>query len=424
VVERSKDRVSHPSGLAGYKHHTTMQLSTGHLTYCTNIHPGENWPAHFLALQQNFPGIKAQVSPGQSMGIGLRLSNEASIELEKPENLADLKRWLSDNDAYVFTMNGFPYGEFHDTVVKDQVHAPDWTTVLRLDYTLRMFRILSQLLPAGMDGGISTSPLSYRHWFKTVDDLHRAAVTATDNILRVAEELIKIYRETGIVLHLDIEPEPDGILETGAEFIQWYQRFLLPTGVDRLSQKFDISADEAAMLIKQHITLCYDVCHFAIGYEPHQQVINELEVRGIKVGKIQISAALKADLPDDVATRQSIKETFERFNEPTYLHQVVAWITGDNVMRYPDLPEALADIQNPLAEQWRAHFHVPIFTKDYGLVQSTQSDIVEVLKIQKAKPFTNHLEAETYTWGVLPDEKKLPIGDSIARELNWIQEQL
>jgi hypothetical protein len=77
-----------------------------------------------------------------------------------------------------------------------------------------------------------------------------------------------------------------------------------------------------------------------------------------------------------------------------------------------------------LVEQWRAHFHVPIFTEEYGLVQSTQSDIIAVLNIQKNKPFTDHLEVETYTWGVLPDAKKLPINDSIARELNWVKDQL
>jgi hypothetical protein len=102
----------------------------------------------------------------------------------------------------------------------------------------------------------------------------------------------------------------------------------------------------------------------------------------------------------------------------------VAKKVNGHVKRYPDLPEALADIDNPMIEQWRAHFHVPIFTEEYGLVQSTQSDIVDVLSIQKAKSFTNHLEVETYTWGVLPDAKKLPIDDSIARELNWVKDQL
>ncbi len=75
------------------------------------------------------------------MGIGLRLSNEASLELIKKENLSEFKEWLKEQDAYVFTMNGFPYGGFHNTIVKDQVHTPDWTTSERVDYTLRLFHI-------------------------------------------------------------------------------------------------------------------------------------------------------------------------------------------------------------------------------------------------------------------------------------------
>ena len=401
-----------------------MQLSTGHLTYCTNIHAGENWPAHFAALEKNFPNIKAQVSPDKAMGLGLRLSNVASVELEKPANLTQFKQWLTANDAYVFTMNGFPYGEFHHTAVKDQVHAPDWTTQLRVDYTLRMFRILAQLLPEGMDGGISTSPLSYKYWHKTAEQLQQAKIVATDHILVVAEQLIKTYKETGVVMHLDVEPEPDGILETGEEFIKWYEDFLIPQGIEKIAEKFNVTDDEAERLIKQHITLCYDVCHFAIGYEPHQQVVDELEAKGLKVGKIQISAALNALLPGDVDLREPIKNAFARFDESTYLHQVVAKKVNGKLLRYPDLPEALRDIDNPLVEQWRAHFHVPIFTEEYGLVQSTQSDIVAVLDIQKSKAFTGHLEVETYTWGVLPDAKKLPINDSIARELNWVKNQL
>jgi hypothetical protein len=401
-----------------------MQLSSGHLTYCTNIHAGETWPAHFAALKQNFPTIKNQVSPDKTMGIGLRLSNVASVELHKPENLVEFKQWLQEHDAYVFTMNGFPYGEFHYAVVKDQVHAPDWTTDPRVDYTIRMFHILAQLLPANSEGGISTSPLSYKYWHKTPQELQRATTIATANILKIAEELIRINQLSGLLLHLDIEPEPDGILETGREYIDWYENVLLPQGKAVIAAKFNITEEEAEQAIKKHICLCYDVCHFAIGYEPHQQVIDELAAKGLKVGKIQISAALKAQLPQHYELRQPIIKAFERFNESTYLHQVVAKRIDGSLLRYPDLPEALADGENIAVAQWRAHFHVPIFTEEFGLVQSTQSDIVTVLDIHKKTPFTNHLEVETYTWGVLPDEKKLPLNDSIVRELNWVKDQL
>jgi hypothetical protein len=40
------------------------------------------------------------------------------------------------------------------------------------------------------------------------------------------------------------------------------------------------------------------------------------------------------------------------------------------------------------------------------------------------KPFTKHLEVETYTWEVLPSELKLPLQDSIIRELQWAKDIL
>ncbi len=164
-------------------------------------------------------------------------------------------------------------------------------------------------------------------------------------------------------MHLDIEPEPDGVLETGEEFIDWFENDLLRLGIPVIKEKFKISAQHAEDLIKKHLRLCYDVCHFAIGYEPHKKMINEVLKRGIKIGKIQISAALKCKMGE--GDRESIKQNFENFNEPTYLHQVVAKQTVGKLLRYPDLPQALNEIENPLVIEWRAHFHVPIFHEKF-----------------------------------------------------------
>lgn len=396
-----------------------MKINITDFTYCTNIHAGETWADHFIALKKNFPAIKNDLSPLAPMGIGLRLSNIASIEILEADNLSVFKQWLKDNGGYVFTMNGFPYGGFHDTVVKDQVHAPDWTTEDRVAYTSRLFNILTNLLPAGMEGGISTSPLSYRYWFTNAEDLLEAKKIATQNILRVAEQLYQMKLNKGVTMHLDIEPEPDGLLETGNEFITWFEADLLPAGISYFQNKLGLTATEAEKIIKEHITLCYDVCHFAIGYEPHGQVIDTLAQKGINIGKIQISAALKASFATDGYNRQDILTAFSNFNESTYLHQVVAKNSDGSLIRYPDLPDALAAHDN--ANEWRAHFHVPVFLENFGVLQSTQKDIVEVLKIQAEKKFTKHLEVETYTWGVLPNELKLPLTQSIIRELNWVK---
>jgi hypothetical protein len=396
-----------------------MLTSAGHLTYCTNIHPGESWAEHFQALKNYFPSIKEKISPDQPMGIGLRLSGEASMDLIKKENLVSFKKWLASQQAYVFTMNGFPYGGFHRTVVKDMVHAPDWTKQERVDYTVRLFHILSALLPADLDGGVSTSPLSYKPWFQSHEDLNRAKETATKNIIFIVEKLIDLHQSTNKLLHLDIEPEPDGVLSNGTDFIEWFENDLVPVGIPIIKERFHVSHQHAEDLIKEHLRLCYDVCHFAVGFEDHLQMIDNLQKRRIKIGKIQISAALKAQITEI----KMIKESFAKFNEPTYLHQVVAKTTDGKLLHFPDLPVALKDNHSQFAE-WRAHFHVPVFTEKFGLLSSTNDEIGQVLFQQKKKPFTQHLEVETYTWDVLPAGLKLPLQDSIVRELQWVKRVL
>ncbi|GHB76940.1 metabolite traffic protein EboE [Persicitalea jodogahamensis] len=398
-----------------------MKTTYGHLTYCSNIHPGEAWNAHFKELKDNLPYIRKELADGQPFALGLRLANDASIELSNPDRLQEFKDWLSEHDLYVFTMNGFPYGGFHDTVVKDQVHAPDWTTLDRTEYTKRLFSILAQLLPNGMDGGVSTSPLSYRFWWNDEGATDNAFQTATQNILQIADYLVEIKRETGKLMHLDIEPEPDGLLENSTEFVNWYRDHLLPMGIPYLQEKYGFTDSQAKDALLDHIRLCFDVCHVAVAYEEPKEVLERLNSEGIKVGKIQISSALKMDLKENKAEKiQSLRS----FNEPVYLHQVVARASNGTFEKYPDLPEALADESAANADEWRIHFHVPLFVDSYGKLNSTQAEIVKTLDLLKEKPFTQHMEVETYTWGVLPDEIQKPIGQSIVRELQWVLERL
>lgn len=407
-----------------------MKTPLGHLGYCTNIHAGEHWTEHFIALQQAIPALKQKLSPNAPFGIGLRLSNIASQELAEPQRLQEFQHWLTDNDCYVFTMNGFPYGGFHRTRVKDQVHAPDWRTPERVDYTIRLFRLLTALLPIHTAGGIteagiSTSPLSYRYWFQwnNRDERDLAFEATTQRLLTVVEELVRIKQQEGISLHLDIEPEPDGLLETADEFIEWFNLYLLPIGIERLNDEFGLSAGECEAALREHVQLCYDVCHFAVGYERAEDVLKKLQNNDLKVGKIQISAALKATFPVEKNSREAVLDQFKWFNEPIYLHQVVARNSDGELLRFPDLPEALLAFNKNHVE-WRSHFHVPLFVNDYGLLQSTQDDIIDVLRLQRKKPFTQQLEVETYTWEVLPEDLKMRLNDSIGRELEWVLNQV
>lgn len=399
-----------------------MKFSNFHLSYCSNIHPGESWEATFENLKHYIPEVRKNLDFEGPFGIGLRLSHEASLILEKPEELARFQTWLQGENAYVFTLNGFPYGDFHRTVVKDQVHFPDWTTPERKDYTIRSFKILAQLLPEGQDGGISTSPVSYRHWFKTQEAFDQGMEVATSHLMEVVAELAKIEAETGKLLHLDIEPEPDGILENSDEMVWLFTDWLLPKGAPELAKRLGISPKESEALIKRHIQVCYDVCHFAIVYEKPEETFEKFAKAGLKIGKVQISAALKLMLDQD---RGILKDQLSEFAESTYLHQVVGRNTDGSLISYPDLLPALEKLEDAKEEEWRIHFHVPVFMKKYGEFESTNFLIEEVLKVLQSKPeLSNHLEVETYTWEVLPPESRLPLAESISRELAWVISQL
>lgn len=402
-----------------------MRLDKVHLTYCTNIHGGEKWKDHFNELKLNVPKIKEVVSPNSPFGLGLRLSACACEDLLKDENLAAFKSWLRDHDLYVFTMNGFPYGDFHLDRVKENVHAPDWTTQERLRYTHNMFSLLEKLLPEDMEGGISTSPLSYRFWFEQDSVVWSDMLTtATGHIIQVAEQLYEIALKTGKIMHLDIEPEPDGVLENGKEFIQWYEEYLLKQAYFHFQSKYNLDREQTKELINKHIQLCYDVCHAAVEFEDHGHLIKELTERKIKIGKFQISSALKIELSTAYLDRQKKGEILKEFDEQIYLHQVVARDNQGNLTKYKDINEALPHLNDLATTEWRSHFHIPIFLANYDKIASTQQDILDVLAIHRAQQVTQQIEIETYTWNVLPVKMQLPIYESIIREIAWLQSKI
>ncbi len=393
-----------------------------HLTYCSNIHAGESWSATFENLQQYTTQVRKRLT-NEAFGIGLRLSNTASIELLAEDNLIQFASWLESENMYVFTINGFPYGQFHKERVKDQVHAPDWTSRDRLEYTKRLFAILSELLPNGMDGGVSTSPLSYKWWHKDEQALEDAKSLSCNLLAELIVYLAELKITTGKSLHLDMEPEPDGILETTIEFVDFFKQHLLIKGLKSVSISLGCDERTGAQHIREHFQLCYDVCHFAVGFEDPLQAITRIRSANIKIGRIQISAALASPKLVD-SNIEEVSHQLSVFDEPIYLHQAVTKQSDNALKRFSDLGEAIESLQHPPDQEIRTHFHVPIFTEEYGLLRSTQQDIVETLKVWSKQNFTNHLEVETYTWDILPQDMCTDIVSGIVRELNWVQQTL
>ncbi len=389
-----------------------------HLTYCTNIHPGNGWEEVFANLRQYAPALKERLSPDAPFGIGLRLSARESEELLEGDRLHRFRAFLQEHGLYVALINGFPFGSFHKRVIKDDVFAPDWRDEERVRYTLRLVEILKRLLPEGLDGGISTSPLSYKRWAGAGDPA--ASERLTRNIVRVAEALVRTRQETGKRIHLDIEPEPDGLIENSAETIAFFQDWLLPAGAPLLADALGVSAEEARGHLLDHVQVCFDTCHFAVEYEGIETALDRFARAGIQIGRVQISSALKVPLPPDEPGRAQLARQLEPFAESTYLHQVIEQGNDGALRRYPDLAQALPALSETEASEWRIHFHVPLFVGEYGRFGSTQAEILPLFRLLPHRPFTRHLEIETYTWDVLPPSLKQDLLESIHREYRWV----
>jgi sugar phosphate isomerase/epimerase len=394
-----------------------LQIDVGgffHLTYCTNIHAAEGWDAVEANVRRFAPALKARLSPASPFGIGLRLSARDARELLVEDRLPAFRNFLDGNGLYVALINGFPHGSFHRTPVKADVYAPDWREPERLRYTLDLVTILARLLPSGIDGGVSTAPLSYKAWIP-----HSDAAPFVDNIVRVAARLVQVRQESAALIHLDIEPEPDCLIETTGEFIDFFNERLLRIGAPKLASSLGCGLEAAEAHLREHVRICLDCCHLAVEYEDPNAAVDRIEAAGIRVGRVQLSSALRVVFPRDETAVTGLIERLRRFTDTTYLHQVIER-RADRLKHFPDLDVAI-DRNDPQAgAEWRIHFHVPLFTDRYDGLASTQDYVREVLRLVATRRLTRHFEIETYTWDVLPPGLKIDLLDSIGREYDWV----
>ena len=380
------------AGVAANCRVNVMRLNHGlHLAYCTNVHRGETWRETFDSLKTHTLAVRERVCPRGPFAIGLRLSCQAAKELYDPKTILEFQRWLETNSCYVFTINGFPYGRFHGTRVKEQVYAPDWTSPERLAYTNLLFELLVKLLPAGIEGSVSTVPGSME-------------VSIQQNLWHCVEHIADLSERTKRQLHLGLEPEPLCQLENSAGTISFFEQL-------RAEHRNDPRLDE-------FLGVNYDCCHFAIEFEEPQNALSALAQHGIKISKIHLSSALKTN-----ATKEA-RAALAKFADDVYLHQVAVRDATGKITFYRDLPDVLSchpSLVTCHAEEWRIHFHVPLHAPASPPFDNTNDHLLGTLDVLAADPkLCSHLEMETYTWEVLPLELKArSVVEQLAAEYNW-----
>lgn len=375
-----------------------MQLKHNiHLAYCTNIHRGQDWPETFATLKEHTLAVRDRVAKGRPYAIGLRLSNQASIELGDPAMLTSFKRWLEKENCYVFTINGFPYGTFHGGRVKELAYVPDWTRADRVEYTNRLFDLLGELVPNGVEGSVSTVPCSFKPLIKTQEQV----AEMRSNIWRAVEHIAKVRERTKKVLHLGLEPEPLCYLETSAETAEFIEQI-----------RAECPKDER---IHECLGVNYDCCHLAVEYEEPLAALNNFRRHGIRISKLHFSSAMK------VTPHALSRAALKAFIDPVYFHQVIACNRDGSLTRYLDLDEALGAPVAEEEQEWRIHFHVPLHCTNSPVFDTTSDHLRGVMDLLRLDPkLCSHIEMETYTWEVLPPElKNRSVVDQLAGEYEW-----
>ena len=382
-----------------------MNFHQSHLAYCTNIHPAETWAETRQVLQTHVLAVRdllraqGMLPPHAPFAIGLRLSAVAARELLAGGHLAAFRDWLEVTNTYVFTINGFPYGSFHGTRVKERVFQPDWTARARLDYTKDLFRILSAIARPNTGASVSTLPGSHKS-FAADEALIR------NHLIELAHWLDDLSATSGHDFHLGLEPEPLGHFENTAETIAFHQRLQL--------------AAPDASAIQRRIGVNYDACHFALEYDVARASLDALTASAVRISKIHLSSALAFDPRDPAAL-----EAIHAFDEPVYFHQVLLRARSGAITRFQDLPDFLSAARAPLDfAEARVHFHIPLDAVPAPPLRSTRDHAREVLAWRREHPAAcRHFEIETYTWGVLPAALQRPVEEQLAGEYRWALEK-
>jgi sugar phosphate isomerase/epimerase len=390
---------------------TRGQWKKSEIAYCSNVHPGHT--AEEIEANISFYARAVQTECRlDRLDAGLWIPKNAADQYTMdPAAFARFQGVLDENGVQLVTINGFPFGDFHEDVVKQRVFAPDWATASRLDYTLKLAQILGASLPSGNAGSISTVPLGHAASWDA--DRHAAAL---NNLCELTVKLARVYDNTKKEICVCLEMEPGCVLETSAQAIRFFTDDLRDA-----AERRGVPAD----LVRRHIGICFDVCHQAVMFEDVGQSLQQFHDASIRIGKIQLSSALHIPRPS------AVLELLQEYAEPRYLHQVRTRTKGLQVMGSPDLGCALTDAHFPRDSAWRIHFHAPLHIRALmpGLVETTQASVAATLDhLRDYSGYRPHLEVETYTLPVLPDslrpKNEREFVDYIARDMLWVYAEM
>lgn len=441
---------------------TALKLhnKTAYLSYSTNVHPAETAQALDAVLTDHVAPISRKAFGDGVAAVNLRLGMAQTDELlghpvlGSTSTLSDeqlsappasaCEAFIARLDALkldVVSINAFPIRDFHAPRVKEQVYSPPWSDGGRSLYSYKIAKVLTHFMARPSVNrtvaNISVPTGVFKGLYPDSLEVHEQCAHWMTECVR---ELRRLERLTGRTVQLGLEPEPSTTGETCAEFIKYFE-VILAVAREKFPTQLGITRAQSDDIIRRFVTINLDLCHQAVEYEDPVADLKLLRAAGITLGGIHISAALKLLEP---AQNTEAFAHLKALDEPRYLHQVIARLRDNQLVKFHDLP----DLWNPkrlgnrtLADfaELRCHFHVPLFAELQGPLQTTRDAVAPAVHYALKEGLTNNFVCETYTWHVLSAlaqqsnagattvigaDGKPDISAGIVRELQWAQEML
>ncbi|MBM3861832.1 MAG: TIM barrel protein [Verrucomicrobia bacterium] len=327
--------------------------------YALNVFPYRTLAELWACLKTDVLKLKSLAFPDEPFPIELRLSESLLREIR---DVAPLKTFFDDHDLALVTINAFVMPAFHGERVKERVYLPAWH---ESDARVRFTNACLDLFAP--DASVSVP-------FGALKPVTMDAVAP--HILRCAEHA----KATGGMIAL--EPEPGLCVETTAEVIEFFERFV----PDHL---------------RPHLGVNFDLSHQLVQFEELAKSIAALQRHGVPIAKLHVSNAAE------------MTEWKPFCSDSIYLHQVSgADAGGQRVYFSLDWPET----PPPQGiRKFRVHYHLPVFPPGTGsTLAEVEHFLVSILPtIHPSVPAI----VETYT-------TRENVVETAARELAWVREKI
>ncbi|MFI7544858.1 xylose isomerase [Actinoplanes sp. NPDC049599] len=273
-----------------------------------------------------------------------------------------LRAELEARGLEVVTLSGVPYAEGGD---EDPGICPDWSDPARLEYTLDLARILTDLLPEdAVRGMVTTTGLGPREGWDEAKQKAAARILS-----KLSGGLAEVAWHTGRAVRVAFQPEPGSVLDDAESIVAAFGRL----DRDRLGVSLDLGS-------------------LACTWAEPAAALDRLAAAGISIIRVRVAAALEA--ADPVAAAEALRG----YVEPGHPHPV----TNPAGAYMADLAQALGDFP---PGPWRVRCDVPLHaTPEPPLTVTTEVWQVALRHLLTgAHPGTEHLAVESAAGGASAD---------------------